>query len=175
MGFSECFHRRTVSAERTAGAPAAIMAEKEAAFRNLASGKIRPLAGLMPLLAAADRADVPMVAVTNAPRRNAEMLLAGLGIWIGSRPSSSATSSLTAAAPDAGSRRLARRKRRGRALPRLRGFRSGVQSAAAAGIATIGIRTSLGHDDLLAAGAVCTAATFDDPELLGLVGKTMNW
>ena len=54
-------------------------------------------------------------------------------------------------------------------------FRSGVQSASAAGIATIGIRTSLAHGDLVAAGAVNTAETFDDPELVGLVGKTMNW
>ena len=35
-------------------------------------GKIKPLAGLMKLLALADRADVPMVAVTNAPRLNAK-------------------------------------------------------------------------------------------------------
>ena len=56
------------------------MAEKEAAFRKLASGQIQPLAGLMTLLALADRANIPMVAVTNAPRLNAEMLLSGLGI-----------------------------------------------------------------------------------------------
>ena len=59
---------------------AAIMAEKEEAFRKLASGKIKPLAGLMKLLELADRADIPMVAVTNAPRLNAELMLSGLGI-----------------------------------------------------------------------------------------------
>ena len=53
--------------------------------------------------------------------------------------------------------------------------RSGVQSASAAGIATIGIRTSLGHADMVAAGAVMTAKSFEDPELLRLVGTTMNW
>ena len=53
--------------------------------------------------------------------------------------------------------------------------RSGIQSASAAGIATIGIRTSLGHDDLIAAGAVMTAGSFADPELLGLVDTTMKW
>jgi hypothetical protein len=37
------------------------------------------------------------------------------------------------------------------------------------------MRTSLGHDDLVAAGAVSTAADFDDPELVRLVGKTMDW
>src|ERR1700737_5031982 len=56
------------------------MEEKEGAFRNLVSGQIKPTPGLMTLLALADRADIPMVAVTNAPRLNAEMLLSGLGI-----------------------------------------------------------------------------------------------
>lgn len=58
----------------------AIMEEKEAAFRNLVSGQIKPTPGLVKLLALADEANVPMVAVTNAPRLNAEMLLSGLGI-----------------------------------------------------------------------------------------------
>jgi phosphoglycolate phosphatase len=53
--------------------------------------------------------------------------------------------------------------------------RSGVQSASAAGIATIGIRTSLSHADMVAAGALMTAKTFDDPELFKLVAATMNW
>src|SRR6266481_8044069 len=58
----------------------AIMEEKEAAFRNLVSGQIKPTTGLMTFLALADQASIPMVAVTNAPRLNAEMLLSGLGI-----------------------------------------------------------------------------------------------
>jgi beta-phosphoglucomutase-like phosphatase (HAD superfamily) len=57
-----------------------IMGEKEQTFRKLVAGRIQPLPGLMALLALADRANVPMVAVTNAPRLNAEMLLSGLGI-----------------------------------------------------------------------------------------------
>ena len=56
------------------------MGEKEQAFRKLVAGRIQPLPGLMALLALADRANIPMVAVTNAPRLNAEMLLSGLGI-----------------------------------------------------------------------------------------------
>jgi beta-phosphoglucomutase-like phosphatase (HAD superfamily) len=38
------------------------------------------LAGLMTLLVLADRENIPIVAVTNAPRVNAEMMLSGLGI-----------------------------------------------------------------------------------------------
>ena len=52
---------------------AAIMAEKEAAFRKLAPGQIHPLRGLLALLALADRAGTPVVAVTNAPRQNADL------------------------------------------------------------------------------------------------------
>jgi phosphoglycolate phosphatase len=52
--------------------------------------------------------------------------------------------------------------------------RSGVQSASAAGIATIGIRTSLCDADLIAAGAFMTAKSFDDPELVKLVATTIS-
>jgi hypothetical protein len=37
------------------------------------------------------------------------------------------------------------------------------------------MRTSLAHGDLVAAGAVCTAEAFDDPELIRLVEETMSW
>ena len=53
--------------------------------------------------------------------------------------------------------------------------RSGIQSATAAGIATIGMRTGLSHADLLAAGAVASARAFDDPELIRLVASAMTW
>jgi phosphoglycolate phosphatase len=155
---------------------AAIMGQKEETFRKLVAGKIQPVSGLMTLLALADQASIPMVAVTNAPRLNAEMLLSGLGVMdrfkavvIGDE--------------------LPRGKPH--PMPYLEGLRavnaapnlslafedsrSGVQSASAAGIATIGIRTSLSHADMVAAGALMTAKTFDDPELFKLVAATMNW
>src|SRR3984893_1130340 len=53
--------------------------------------------------------------------------------------------------------------------------RSGIQSASAAGIATVGMRTSLGHADMVEAGALTTATSFDDPELINLVAATVNW
>jgi HAD superfamily hydrolase (TIGR01509 family) len=176
QGFSNASISARFLAEEPPTRRAAIIGEKEAAFRKIVAGKIQPVPGLMPLLALADRAGIPMVAVTNAPRLNAEMLLSGLGIMhrfkalvIGDE--------------------LAHGKPH--PMPYLEGLRvvnaapnfslafedsrSGVQSAAAAGIATIGMRTSLGHADLVAAGAVMTAETFDDPELVKLVGTTMNW
>jgi beta-phosphoglucomutase-like phosphatase (HAD superfamily) len=53
--------------------------------------------------------------------------------------------------------------------------RSGIKSASAAGIVTVGIRTSLSHADMLEAGALMTAKTFDDPNLIILVAATMSW
>lgn len=176
QGFSNASIGARFLAEEPPLRQAAIIAEKEATFRKLVAGQIQPLPGLMTLLARADRAGIPMVAVTNAPRLNAEMLLAGLGIMdrfkaliIGDE--------------------LAHGKPH--PMPYLEGLRavgaapalsvafedsrSGIQSAAAAGIATIGIRTSLAHADLLAAGAVMTATSFADVELLQLVGTTMGW
>ena len=176
MGFSNSSISERFLPGQSPERQAAIMAEKERAFRKLASGQLKPLSGLMTLLALADRADVPMVAVTNAPRLNAELMLSGLGIMerfraviIGDElpygkphpmPYLEGLRAVSAAP--------------GRSLA-FEDSHSGVQAASAAGIATIGIRTSLAHGDLVAAGAVCTASAFDDPELVRLVGKTMNW
>ena len=117
-----------------------------------------------------------MVAVTNAPRLNAEMLLSGLGImhrfkavvigdelphgkphpmpYLEGLRAVSAAPNLSVAFEDS---------------------RSGIKSASAAGIATVGIRTSLSHADMVEAGALLTAKTFDDPDLIKLVAATMNW
>jgi HAD superfamily hydrolase (TIGR01509 family) len=176
QGFSSASISERFLADEPSTRQAAIMAEKETAFRNLVAGRIEPLPGLMALLALADHADIPMVAVTNAPRPNAEMLLAGLGIrdrfkalvigdelphgkphpmpYLEGLRAVSGVADLSLAFEDS---------------------RSGIQSASTAGIATIGIRTSLSHADMVAAGAVATAKTFDAPELLALVGTKMNW
>jgi HAD superfamily hydrolase (TIGR01509 family) len=176
QGFSNASISERFLADEGPERQAIIMADKESAFRMLVSGRIRPLPGLMSLLALADRADVPMVAVTNAPRPNAEMLLSGLGIAdrfkvlvIGDE--------LPHGKPHP--------------MPYLEGLRavgavaeaslafedsrSGIRSASSAGIATIGIRTSLSDVDMVAAGAVMTARTFDEPELLRYVAAAMNW
>ncbi len=176
QGFSTASISERFLADEPPERQAAIMGEKEEVFRKLVAGKIRPLPGLMTLLTLADRASIPMVAVTNAPRLNAEMLLSGLGIvhrfkaliigdelphgkphpmpYLEGLRAVSAVPNLSLAFEDS---------------------RSGIQSASAAGIATIGMRTSLSHADMVAAGALMTARTFDDPELIKLVAMTMNW
>jgi len=176
QGFSNASIGARFLSEEPPMRQAAIIGEKEAAFRKLVAGKIQPLPGLMTLLARADRAGIPMVAVTNAPRLNAAMLLNGLGItdrfkaivigdelahgkphpmpYLEGLRAAGAAAALSVAFEDS---------------------RSGIQSASAAGIATVGMRTSLGHADLVAAGAVTTAKNFDDPELVRMVGAAMNW
>jgi beta-phosphoglucomutase-like phosphatase (HAD superfamily) len=139
-------------------------------------GEFSRCQALSALLALADRADIPMVAVTNAPRLNAEMLLSGLGIAdrfkvlvIGDElphgkphpmPYLEGLHAVGAAAA---------------ASIAFEDSRSGVRSASSAGIPTIGIRTSLTHADMVDAGAVMSAKDFDDPKLLEFVAVIMNW
>jgi HAD superfamily hydrolase (TIGR01509 family) len=176
QGFSTASISERFLADETLERQMAIMEEKETAFRKLVSGKIQPVPGLMTLLALADRADIPMVAVTNAPRINAEMLLSGLGIMhrfkavvIGDELPHGKPHPMP----------YLEGLRAVNAAPHLsvafEDSRTGIKSASAAGIATVGIRTSLSHADLVDAGAFMTAKTYDDPELIKLVAATMNW
>ncbi|HWU18269.1 MAG TPA: HAD-IA family hydrolase [Devosia sp.] len=144
-----------------------VMRGKEATFRDLARSDIHAVPGLMDLLDRADAMGLPMAAVTNAPRANADLILDSLGIRHRFR------------AVVIGEE-LAHGKPH--PLPYLEGLRllgataehalafedsrTGIASATAAGLATVGIRTSLGHDDLIAAGASMSAASYADPALL---------
>ncbi|WP_027575564.1 HAD family phosphatase [Bradyrhizobium sp. WSM1743] len=155
---------------------AAILDEKEQVFRALVAGQIAPLPGLMALLDRADAAGIPMVAVINAPRLNAELLLSGLGITerfkaivIGDElphgkphplPYQEGLRFVGASAA---------------ASIAFEDSRTGVQSAAAAGIPTIGMRTTLSHADLVAVGAVASASAYDDPDLLARLAAAMAW
>ncbi|AMA59677.1 HAD family hydrolase [Bradyrhizobium sp. CCGE-LA001] len=155
---------------------AAILSEKEEIFRTLVTGQIEPLPGLMSVLDRADAAGVPMVAVTNAPRLNAELLLSGLGISerfkaivIGDELAHGKPHPL----PYQEGLRFVGAS--AAASVAFEDSRSGVQSAVAAGIPTIGIRTSLSHADLVGAGAVASASAFDDPDLLARLADAMAW
>ncbi|MGY4477282.1 HAD superfamily hydrolase (TIGR01509 family) [Bradyrhizobium sp. USDA 3364] len=176
QGFSNASIGERFLAHEPAERRAGILAEKERIFRELVTGQIVPVPGLMALLERADRAGVPMVAVTNAPRANAELLLAGLGIAhrfralvIGDELAHGKPHPL----PYLEGLRLAGAS--ASASLAFEDSRSGIQSATAAGIATVGMRTGLSHADLLAAGAVASAGAFDDPELIRLVASAMGW
>ncbi|MGV7215520.1 HAD family hydrolase [Bradyrhizobium sp. UFLA05-112] len=176
QGFSNASIGERFLPRESLEARAAIMDEKEHIFRTLVAGQIKPVPGLMALLDKADATGIPMVAVTNAPRLNAEMLLSGLGIMdrfkaivIGDELPHGKPHPL----PYLEGLRFA-----GAAAHASIAFedsRSGIQSASAAGIPTIGMRTSLSHDDLVAAGAVASAFAYDDDTLMKLVAAAMKW
>ncbi|UJW85281.1 HAD family hydrolase [Devosia sp. SL43] len=148
----------------------AVMRGKEELFRDLARTEIHAVPGLFALLDLADAAGLPMAAVTNAPRANAELILTGLGI----------THRFRAVVIG---EELAHGKPH--PLPYLEGLRllgasaehsvafedsrTGITSATSAGIATIGIRTSLRDEDMLVAGATMSADGYDDPALLAFI------
>lgn len=148
----------------------AVMAGKEALFRELAGTAIHAVPGLLALMDLADEIGLPMAAVTNAPRANAELILDGLkvthrfgAIVIGDE--------LEYGKPHP--------------MPYLEGLRllgadaehavafedsrTGIASAVAAGIATVGVRTSLPHDDMVAAGATISVDRYDDPDLRAFI------
>lgn len=155
---------------------AAILDEKEEVFRTLVVGQIAPLPGLMALLDRADSAGIPMVAVTNAPRLNAELLLSGLGITHRFK-----ALVIGAELPHGKPHPLPYQERlrfvgaRPETSIAFEDSRTGVKSATAAGIPTIGIRTSLSHADLVASGAITSASAFDDPALLARLARVMAW
>lgn len=143
--------------------------EKEAMFRSMA-GEVEPMPGLVPLLDWADANDLPCGVVTNAPRPNAEQILNALGLMprfrvlvIGDE--------VERAKPDP--------------LPYLTGLarlggdaahsvafedsRSGLRAATGAGLATVGIMTSLGELVLEEAGATLAAPDFTHPKVLALI------
>ncbi len=154
----------------SADAGMAVLDDKEALFRALAATAIHAVPGLFALLDLADATGIPMAAVTNAPRANAEMILDGLGI----------THRFKALVIGA---ELAHGKPH--PLPYLEGLRrlgadaavsvgfedsrAGIASATAAGLATIGLRTSLDDAALRGAGAVLSADGYDDPAVLELI------
>jgi HAD superfamily hydrolase (TIGR01509 family) len=147
-----------------------IMAEKEAVFRDLARAHVDPVPGLLDVLDHARALGLPLAAVTNAPRANAEMMLAGLKI---------ADRFQVLVIGD----ELAHGKPH--PLPYLEGLRalgadsncslafedsrSGIASATAAGLATVGLMSSLTPQELAAAGAVLAIADFRDPRLAELM------
>lgn len=141
-----------------------VLRGKEETFRDLARSAIHAVPGLFALMHMADAAGLPMAAVTNAPRANADLILDGLGIRhrfralvIGEELAHGKPHPL----PYLEGLRLLGAS--AEASVAFEDSRTGIASATAAGLATIGIRTSLLHEDMIAAGAVLSADSYDDP------------
>ena len=153
-----------------------IMAEKERVFRDLARTHIHAVAGLIELLDRARERGVRLAAVTNAPRVNAEMILAQLKIAdrfqalvIGDELAHGKPhplpylTGLSALGADAACS-LA-----------FEDSRAGIASAVAANLATAGLMTSLTVEQISAVGATMAIADFRDPRLADLMRDRMGF
>ena len=155
----------------------AMIVAKEAAFLALAEVECTPLPGLLDLLAWCDSNDVACCVVTNAPRTTALQLLAGLGL--GDR---FGTEMLICGMECAHTKPHPAPYCAGLALlgcdPEhciaFEDSPSGVRSAVAAGIDTVGILSTTTAAALAAEGTCVTVADYTDTALLGRIASKLS-
>jgi HAD superfamily hydrolase (TIGR01509 family) len=153
---------------------AAALDAKEADYRdNL--GALEPILGVLALLDFADRRGLKRAVVTNAPRANAEKVLAALGI--GQRlPILVIGGELARSKPDP-LPYLTALERTGALADHSIAFEdslSGVRAAAAAGLAVVGMMTTLDSRTLIEAGATFAVSNFTDPQIFELIEARLN-
>jgi HAD superfamily hydrolase (TIGR01509 family) len=146
-----------------------VLDAKEAAYRE-GLGALEPTAGAVELLDWADAQGLARAVVTNAPRLNAERVLAAIGL--GARlPIVVIGGELARAKPDP-LPYLTALERTGASAAASVAFEdslSGVRAAVAAGIATVGITTGLPAARLVEAGALFGVADFADKRIYELI------
>jgi HAD superfamily hydrolase (TIGR01509 family) len=146
--------------------------EKERRFRARLGASVPPTRGLRDLLTYASAHGVPCAVVTNAARANADAMLGAIGlanrfqviVVEGDAPRPKP-------APDP---YLLAVRRLGTDPSRCIVFEDsvpGVTAGAAAGLFTVGMRSSLGDAELRAAGASATIEDFADPALAPLLAR----
>jgi HAD superfamily hydrolase (TIGR01509 family) len=149
--------------------------EKEANFRAMLED-LPVLPGAMKLLDRADKAAIPYCVVTNAPRDSGTLQLEKLGL--AKRMGEPVFGQeLERAKPDplpylTGLQRLG-----GDAAASLafEDSRSGIRSAAGAGLTVIGLCTTLPEQVLLEAGAALAVPNYHDPRLWDLMAHKFGW
>ncbi len=150
---------------------AEILDAKEAVYRSILSD-IAPIAGIVELLDYADAHALARAVVTNAPRENAEVVLGALGL-AARLPIVVIGGELPRAKPDP--------------LPYLTGLEltgaraensvafedslSGARAAVAAGLAVVGLTTSLDADRLLDVGVSLAVDNFKDRRIYELIER----
>jgi HAD superfamily hydrolase (TIGR01509 family) len=151
-----------------------IIAEKEHAFRQ-SFQTARPMRGLAALLDFAEVRGVGLAVVTNAPRANAELMLATLGL-AGRLPLLVIGAELPRSKPDPLPYATALRLTGADAVCSIafEDSLSGIRSAAAAGLAVIGLTTGLDVATLVAAGAAFGVADFTDPRIDELIAERIG-
>jgi HAD superfamily hydrolase (TIGR01509 family) len=151
----------------------ATIAAKEAAYRE-SLGALDPIAGAGALLDFADTRGLRLAVVTNAPRANADLVLKALGLDA-RLPIRVIGSELARSKPDplpylTGLERTGARAEHSVAFE---DSPSGVRAAVAAGLAVVGLTTSLDADRLIALGASLAVADFTDPGIYELIESRM--
>lgn len=139
--------------------------EKEAHFRRLAT-ELQSLPGLSDVLAWTETCRLQRALVTNAPRENAEFMLEVLGL-IQTFPLVILAEDAPAGKPDPAPYLLAL-KRLGVKPDEALAFEdspSGIRSAVAAGIYTIGVASTHPPQNLYDAGATMVISDFTDSQL----------
>ena len=147
----------------------AVLEAKERIYRE-GLGEIEPIAGVEDLLDYADTHELPRAVVTNAPRANADVVLASLGLdhrlkirVIGhelARPKPDPLAYLTGLELTGG------------AAEHSIAFEdslSGARAAVAAGLAVVGVMTNLPAEALTGVGAMLAVADFRDPRIYELI------
>ena len=156
-----------VFADLLPGLDAVALSEaKEAAFRKRLGASVPPAPGLLALLDRAEARGLALAVVTNAPALNAGAMLSAIGLASrfevivveGDAPRGK---------PDPAPYLLARERLGVEAANGLafEDSTTGVTAAVAAGLTTIGLRSSLGDAALRAAGAALSIDDFTDPAL----------
>ncbi|ATP28060.1 haloacid dehalogenase [Chromobacterium violaceum] len=142
------------------------LAERKEELFRAAIGKLEPTPGALALFEWAEARRVPIAVVTNAPRTNAERMLAGLDL-LGRIDALVIGEELPRGKPDplpylTGLQRLNGRPERALAFE---DSLSGVRAATAAGIHTFGVGAALPAESLRGAGADEVIADFTAAEL----------
>ena len=171
MGFANADIAKWLFADQPEDQHATLLDRKEAAFRDL-SPRLDPTLGLADFLDWADARPLACAVVTNAVRVNADHMLGALmlkhrfrTVVIGDELEHGKPHPLPYLT---GLDRLDADPARTVAFE---DSRSGVRSAVAAGIACVGLTTSLSAEALLAEGASLTAADFRDPAVRDFVER----
>jgi HAD superfamily hydrolase (TIGR01509 family) len=144
---------------------------KEASFRERAP-ELEPLPGLLDFMREAKSRGRSLALVTNAPQENVEAIL--LALELGESFDEVVLSDeVGSVKPDPAPYRIAldRLGVRPEAALAFEDSTSGIASAVAAGIPTVGIASTQDPEKLFQAGAFMAARDFTDPELLGLIDR----
>ena len=150
-----------------------VIAAKEAAFRGML-GKLKPVAGVTALLDYADSHGIRCAVVTNAPRLNAAVVLAALGL-AGRLPMQIIGPELARPKPDP-MPYVTGLKKTGADAAHSVAFEdslSGLRAAIGADLVVVGLTTTLDEATLTRAGATIAVADYTDPRIIELIRQRM--